>query len=323
MVEGKHDKEHINNAFNAFKDEFKGLDFEIFKLNTETNIQPFLRGLYESEFDTTKIYIGLFDREAKILSDLKNRKNYTQIENKSFFKIIESDKPNHNYFATTLPEIDDKSCDCSIEMMYEYVKWENAYKKAVENTIGKTSNKSIKDYSEDVLKDAKNILSESSKEFGKEDFKHFKKLFELITEINEYSNGLSSSKRKPKKVTPVATPMTPEADPTAEIIEIYTKRRGTNIVAHFDPTSEKVSIQPGSIISTGVVPSYKANEKAERNKLKKKHCVFASDKWTVITPIDFTSPSGAIKFGIGSNINGWKYWRLKDSNDELQSVRRK
>lgn len=319
LVEGKHDKEHINNAFNSLKSEFKDLDFEIFKLNTETNIQPFLRGLYESEFDTTKIYIGLFDREAKILSDLKNRKNYAQIENKPFFKIIESDKPNHNYFATTLPEIDDKSCDCSIEMMYEYAKWENAYKKAVENTIGKTSNKSIKDYSEDVLKDAKNILSENSKEFGKEDFKHFKKLFELITEIKEYSNGLSSPKKKPKKVSPITT----KEATTTEIIEIYTKRRDTNIIGHFNPTSEKVTIQPGSIISTGVVPSYKANEKTERNKLKKKHCEFADDKWTVKTPIDFASPSGAIKFGIGSNINGWKYWLLKDSNAELQTVRKK
>jgi ABC-type cobalamin/Fe3+-siderophores transport system ATPase subunit len=323
LVEGKHDKEHINNAYNALKEDFKNLDFEIFKLNTETNIQPFLRGLYESEFDTTKIYIGLFDREAKILNDFNNRKNYSKIENKSFCKIIESDKINNNYFATALPEIDDKKCDCSIEMMYNYEKWENAYKKAVENTIGKTSNKSIKEYSEDVLNDAKNILSENSKEFGKEDFKHFKKLFELITEIKEYSNGLSSPKKKPKKVTPVAAPIAPETTPTKEIIEIHTKRRGTNIVAHFDPSSEKVTIQAGSIISTDVVPSYKANEKTERNRLKKKHCEFVDDKWTVKTPIDFASPSGAIKFGVGSNINGWKYWLLKDTKAELETIRKK
>lgn len=321
LVEGKHDKEHLNNAFNSLKSEFKGLDFEIFKLNTETNIQPFLRGLYESEFDTTKIYIGLFDREAKILIDLKNRKNYAQIENKPFFKIIESDKPNHNYFATTLPELDDKSCDCSIEMMYEYTKWENAYKKAVENTIGKTSNKSIKDYSEDVLKDAKNILSENSKEFGKDDFKHFRKLFELIIEIKEYSIGFSSPKKKQKTILHAVTPVAPQKEATTAIIEIYTKRRNTDIIGHFDPISEKVTIQTGSIISSDVVPSYKANEKTERNKLKKKHCEFVDGKWITKTPISFASPSGAIKFGVGSNINGWKYWLVKVSDKELQTIR--
>jgi hypothetical protein len=323
LVEGKHDKEHINNAYNALNEDFKNLDFEIFKLNTETNIQPFLRGLYEGEFDTSKIYIGLFDREAKILSDLKNHKNYSKIEHKSFCKIIESDKVNNNYFAAALPEIDDKKCDCSIEMMYDYEKWENAFKKAVENTIGKTSNKSIKDYSEDVLKDAKNILSENSKEFGKEDFKHFKKLFELITEIKEYSNGLSSPKTKQKTVTPVSTRVAPQTEATTAIIEIYTKRRSTDIIGHFDPITEKVTIQVGSIISADVVPSYKANEKTERNKLKKKHCEFIDDKWTVKTPIEFASPSGAIKFGVGSNINGWKYWLLKETKAELETIRKK
>lgn len=319
LVEGKHDKEHINNAFDVLKDEFRDIDFEVFKLNTESNIQPFLRGLYESEFDTTKIYIGLFDREAKILRDLKNHKNYAQIENQPFFKIIESDKPNNTYFATTLPEIDEKNCDCSIEMMYAYSKWENAYKQAVENTIGKTANKSIKDYSEDVLKDAKNILSENSKEFAKEDFINFKKLFGLITEIKEYSNGLSSPEKKPKKIRPIATIETT----SKEIIEIYTTRRATNIIGHFDPISEKVTINAGSIISTDVVPSYKANEITERNKLKKKHCEFVKGKWIVKTPIEFSSPSGAIKFSVGSNINGWKYWLLKESNAELQSIRPK
>ena len=61
--------------------------------------------------------------------------------------------------------------------MYEYVKWEEAYQQAVKNTLGKTKDKSINKYCEDVLKDAKNILAENSNSFVKEDFKNFRKLF--------------------------------------------------------------------------------------------------------------------------------------------------
>ncbi|OXA86307.1 AAA family ATPase [Flavobacterium hibernum] len=190
LVEGKHDKEHISNAFNALKEEYEDLEFEIFKLNTETNIQPFLRGLYESEFDESKLFIGLFDRENKILNDFKNPKNYTKIDGKAFFKIIESDKQNNNYFVTSLPELNDKKCDCSIEMMYDYSLWEESYQKAVLNTLGKTSNKSIKEYSEDVLNDAKNILSHNSSSFAKDDFKNFRKMFDLIEEIKIHSESL-------------------------------------------------------------------------------------------------------------------------------------
>ena len=202
LVEGKHDKEHITSAYEALKEDYKDLDFEIFKLNTETNIQPFLRGLYESEFDNSKIYVGLFDREEKILKDLKNPKSYTNIDSKIFYKILESDKPNTNYYATTLPEIEAKKCDCSIEMMYEYSKWEEAYQTAVQNTVGKTTNKSIKKYSDDVLNDAKNILSENSKSFFKNDFENFRKLFDLIREIKKYCDENKVAVVKPIVIKP-------------------------------------------------------------------------------------------------------------------------
>lgn len=202
LVEGKLDKIHINNAYRALKEEYPDLNFDIFCLNSETKIQPFLLGLYESDFETDKLYIGLFDREKKILEDFKNKKNYQTIENKSFFKIIESNnKKNTNYFVTTLPEIEDKKCDCSTEVMYEYVKWEEAYQQAVKNTLGKTKDKSINKYCEDVLKDAKNILAENSNSFVKEDFKNFRKLFDLIREIAQYAKTLKDNtitNEKPK-----------------------------------------------------------------------------------------------------------------------------
>lgn len=318
LVEGKHDKEHITNAFEALKDDFETLDFEIFKLNTETNIQPFLRGLYESEFDNTKIYIGLFDRETKILNDFRNPKNYTKIEGKEYYKILESDKPNTNYFVTALPELEDKKCDCSIEMMYDYSKWEEAYQKAVQNTIGKTTNKSIKTFSEDVLNDAKNIMSENSKSFTKADFKNFKSLFNLISEIQTYRNVLikASQKVEPKKSKEIVEP-----SPNINFIEIYTKRRGTILTAHFFADTTKTILQTGSVITNDVVPSFTEKEKSHRNKLKKKHCEFNSDKWIVNSPIEFTSPSGAIKFGVGSNINGWKYWLIKGTDKTLETIR--
>lgn len=236
LVEGKHDKEHISNAFNALKDEYIDLDFEIFKLNTETNIQPFLRGLYESEFDNSKLYIGLFDRENKILNDFKNPKNYTPIDSKNFFKILESDKPNTNYYVTTLPEIETKKCDCSIEMMYEYSKWEDAYQQAVLNTIGKTTNKSIKTYSEDVLNDAKNILSDNSKLFSKSDFKYFRKLFDLIKEIVKY-------KTDNKIVAPVAKITSSKPTPTTPDISAIKLTAKDNHLAYWTAFKEFVEQQ--------------------------------------------------------------------------------
>lgn len=142
-------------------------------------------------------------------------------------------------------------------------------------------------------------------------FEGFRVLFDLILDIKKDS------------IQPVNISFSKIAENKSKIIEIYTKRRGTNIVAHFDPSSEKVTIQSESIISTDVVPSYKAKEKTERNRLKKKHCEFIDEKWIVKTPIEFASPSGAIKFGVGSNINGWKYWLLKANKKELQSLRKK
>ena len=72
LVEGKHDKEHITNAYEKLKDEYPNLNFDIFKLNSETNILPFMRGLYESDFASEKVYIGLFDNEKKIIADFNN-----------------------------------------------------------------------------------------------------------------------------------------------------------------------------------------------------------------------------------------------------------
>lgn len=329
LVEGKHDKEHINNAYKALKDEYKDLDFEIFKLNTETNIQPFLRGLYESEFDDTKLYIGLFDRENKILKDFQNPKNYSKVEGKSFYKILESDKPNLSYFVSTLPEIEDKKCDCSIEMMYEYNLWENAFQNAVTNTLGKTSNKSIKEYSENVLSDAKNILANKSSDFIREDFKHFRKLFNLIKDIDVY---------RKKLITKVVVESTDElikvehqektdvkidentVENTSQFYNIYASAKGVEAKGEYHSV-DKVIVKAGSSIVQKVTSSFTGKD--ERNKLIKKHINKSSGEWILKSDIEFNTPSGAIKFVMGSNLNGWNYWYLSENNKPLQFIRKK
>ena len=193
LVEGKHDKEHILNAFDKLQDEFSSLKFEIFKLNSETNILPFMRGLYESDFVSDKLYIGIYDNDGAGKVTLENRKNFDSIEGVSFKKIIENQKPNNNYYVCTLPKPDSINCDCTIETMFECDKFENAYKLAFENAIGHFSNKSIDTIASNIKEQAKNILSENSKNFIKEDFKHFRKLFELIDEIKKYSERKNTS----------------------------------------------------------------------------------------------------------------------------------
>jgi len=59
----QHGKIHINNAYRALKEEYPNLNFDIFCLNSETKIQPFLSGLYESDFETDKLYIGVYDND--------------------------------------------------------------------------------------------------------------------------------------------------------------------------------------------------------------------------------------------------------------------
>ena len=318
LVEGKHDKEHITNALNILKDDYKTLDFDIFKLNTESNITPFLRGLYESDFDSGKIYIGLFDREKKIENDLKNPKNFEQIEGRVYKKLAKSDKENNSYFVATLPQLEDKRCDCSIETMYEYDKWESAYQKAVANTFGKTLNKSIKEYSEDVLNDAKNILANDSKEFNIEDFKNYRMLFDLLIEIRHYSEESQKETRSiSEKFESLKKKKEPIQGKTDSFVKIFTKRRGTEVSAEYY-NDQKVIIKSGSKLSKSVVDSYNAiGRNEELDKIaedKSSHWILKSDK-------EVSSVSGAINYSTGGNMNGWDDWIIESSEKPLSTIR--
>ena len=326
LVEGKLDKIHINNAYRALKEEYPNLNFDIFCLNSETKIQPFLSGLYESDFETDKLYIGLFDREKKLLDNLKNPKNYQPVEGKNFFRIIENNnKKNTNYFVTVLPEIEGKKCDCSIEMMYEYLRWEEAYQRAVRNTLGKTQNKSISEYSEDVLQDAKNILSENSNSFEKEDFKNFRKLFDLIREIAQYAKTLKDNtitNEKPKNTESNTPKSVLQANVLPQnTIEVVLKTQNVDALAWYNTQSGEITLKKGSKLALEVVDSYKKQEKQRLKELKKiaeqteNNYILKEDK-------KCKSVSGAACLALGRNANGWVEWIIKENNSVLKSIKK-
>ncbi|WP_314236700.1 DUF4357 domain-containing protein [Capnocytophaga sputigena] len=325
LVEGKLDKIHINNAYKALKEEYPNLNFDIFCLNSETKIQPFLSGLYESDFETDKLYIGLFDREKKLLENLKNPKNYQSVEGKNFFKIFENNgKKNISYFVTILPEIEDKKCDCSIEMMYKYVKWEEAYLQAVKNTLGRTENKSISKYSEDVLDEAKNILAENSNSFVKEDFKNFRKLFDLIKEIAQYAKTLKDNtitNKKPKNTESNTPKSVLQANVLPQnTIEVVLKTQNVDALAWYNTQSSEIILKKGSKLALEAVDSYKKQEKQRLKELKKiaeqteNNYILKEDK-------KCKSVSGAACFTLGRTANGWKEWVIKENDNLLDTIR--
>jgi len=165
LLEGKHDKEHITNAFETFRNEFLDLDFQCFVLNGETKIQPFLSGLYESDFHTNKLYIGIYDNDAA--GNQSYGKGFEKV-NENFKKLLENNnKDNNSYFAIRLPKPDGITCDCTIETLYELERFEDAIKTATTNALGHLKNKSIEEIAKGIKEQAKNVLSDNAKTFTK------------------------------------------------------------------------------------------------------------------------------------------------------------
>lgn len=319
LVEGKHDKIHIQNSFETLKGDYPQLDFQCFVLNGETKIQPFLSGLYESDFYTDKLYIGVYDNDGPGEKSFNN--GFEKVKD-NFKKLKENNgKENNSYFAIKLPKPSEITCDCTIETLYELEKFEKAIQSATQNALGHLKNKSIDDITKGIKEQAKNILSENSQTFDADDFKNFRALYDLILEIQAHRKELIN-KEKTKSEASKANEKV-EYEEQRDFIEIFTERRGTKLKAYFFTDNTKTILQPGSIITNDVVASYTTKEKTERNKLKKKFCEFIDDKWIVKIPIEFQSPSGAIKFGVGSTINGWKYWLLETNKQTLETVRKK
>ena len=321
LVEGKLDKIHINNAYRALKEEYPNLNFDIFCLNSETKIQPFLSGLYESDFETDKLYIGVYDNDE---AGHKSYKSFDEISQKSYKKLKENNKAHNTYFSVELPKPEGITCDCTIETMYDYTKWEEAYQQAVQHTSGKTKDKSIDKYCKDVLQEAKNILAENSNSFVKEDFKNFRKLFDLIREIAQYAKKIKDNtitNEKPKNTEP----NTPKSVLQAKVlpqntIEVVLKTQNVDALAWYNTQSGEITLKKGSKLALEVVDSYKKQEKQRLKELKKiaeqteNNYILKEDK-------KCKSVSGAACFTLGRTANGWKEWMIKENNKILDVVR--
>lgn len=208
--------------------------------------------------------------------------------------------------------------------MYKYVKWEEAYLQAVKNTLGRTENKSISKYSEDVLDEAKNILAENSNSFVKEDFKNFRKLFDLIKEIAQYAKTLKDNtitNKKPKNTESNTPKSVLQANVLPQnTIEVVLKTQNVDALAWYNTQSGEIILKKGSKLALEAVDSYKKQEKQRLKELKKiaeqteNNYILKEDK-------KCKSVSGAACFTLGRTANGWKEWMIKEDKKILDAIR--
>lgn len=189
LVEGKHDKLHIINAYNKLRDEYPTLDFDIFSLGGESKIHPFMNGLYEANIQNDIVYIGIYDNDNAGTTTL-NKAGFEPDNTNCGYRKLKKDKTEHNhFFAFPLIKPDGFTKDCTIENMFVPEKYEEAFKEALNKSIGHFSNKSIEDINKDIKDNSKNVLADNSKNFDKADFIHFRKLFDLINSIKTFTTA--------------------------------------------------------------------------------------------------------------------------------------
>ena len=332
LVEGKHDKEHITNAYNALKNDYKDLEFDIFYLNGESKIQPFLSGLYESDFETNKLFVGIYDNDE---AGNKSYGNGFEKTDTSYKKLKENNgKANENYFAIKLPKPENITCDCTIETLYDCSRFEEALSKAYDEAKGFLNNRSVDEIVKDINLKAKNFLADNSKDFVKEDFKNFRKLFDLIREIknlksnnvlNEESastQNIDESKKEIKSAIEVKAEVEDVNEDEAKYFEVFTNFKKTDASA-FIYSKNKMVLKKGSVINLEVVPSLKGKFEENRNKIIVEKCKKIADKIVLNEDIEFKKPSVALTFVAGSTVNGWDYWYLKSNGRSIQSIRKK
>lgn len=93
LVEGKHDKVHIEEAFKRFKHEYPELDFDVFNMHGVYNITNFMNSMKKSSdiIDNAKKYIGIFDYDEAGKEAIFNnpvKKKYASLRgNRSFYHL--------------------------------------------------------------------------------------------------------------------------------------------------------------------------------------------------------------------------------------------
>lgn len=183
LVEGKHDKIHIEEAYKRLKHEYPDISFDIFSTDGANNLKQFALGFSTTDYDLgDKKVIAIFDDDMDGRKGM-SRENFDPLpQNNQITKL----KSNNLFFGFLLPKQDGFTAECTIEHMYPPEKYQIALNKVVERRMKNTNffnNKSIDNISKALKDDSKNQLADDCKSFHDNDFAHFKKLFNLIREI--------------------------------------------------------------------------------------------------------------------------------------------
>lgn len=306
LVEGKHDKTHLDNAFEKLKNNFPELDFDIFSLGGESKIKPFMTGLYETGMYGDKIYIAIYDNDKA--GDKTYVNGFDTVSSKNYKKLPSDELENNSFFAIKLIKPQGFLADCTIETMYEPSKFHQACLDSLAN-IAYFRNNSVETIHKDIVKNSKNLLAEQSNTFSKEDFKYFIPLFKLISEINKDSCNASQEAVDSFQVTEVPeNESLPDTD-SNQLIEVYYK----DAVGLYNPENQHLILKANSQIRKDYIPSFSESDTAARESLKSEIGIEEDgDILKTLNDYEFNSPSGAGKFVFCSNINGRKVWKNAD-----------
>lgn len=319
LVEGKHDKEHILNAYSKLKDEYVGLDFDIFNMNSANNIPQMMTGLRTNEVVYNKLFIGIFDDDNVGKEELnKTNCSFDNQQNRKRHK--------EGFFAIKYPKHSQhKSTNFTVENFFSTELLEQCYSQALNESFGTLNGLSIDSISEKIMDKAKTKLSEASANFEKNDFNNFRLLFDLIKSIKEKYNTLNQAIVTNTISTEQET--APIKEESTQIEYFYTKgylEDNTEIDAKgfFSKENECFTVLKDSLMKPYIAPSCPSTIQNLRKKLIEDKIVEKKDGCYIFKKdYIFTSPSSASGVVLGRASNGWKTWK-NDKQEILDKVYR-
>lgn len=169
----------------------------------------------------------------------------------------------------------------------------------------------------------------NSKTFEKEDFDNFRKLFDLIREIKELgkkdnahmqSSNKANSDEAHDEVSQSES-LEVKSNSSENYITVHTDKRKTDVYAHFYQTDKRFVIKAGSKLAIDTVSSFGDVQVRKRKKILRKQSELKDNYFILKEDIEFSSPSGAINFATGGNMNGWNHWLIVDTGKPLRSLK--
>ncbi|MDE7117898.1 MAG: DUF4357 domain-containing protein [Bacteroidaceae bacterium] len=109
--------------------------------------------------------------------------------------------------------------------------------------------------------------------------------------------------------------------PQEEDIMCFLRTRNTDAKGIFNISTKTLTVLKGSTINPHHHSSLSPKEKQDRETFIAKHTEHKDGALVVVKDVDFTSPSGAAVFCVGSSANGWKCWK-DEKNNELNTYRK-